>query len=182
MRDLSPTTMMPIETLSDDEFAHLVQCASALPDAPAHCVRSAIGLWRAPTLVPASAVATAALRLIKAVLSFDSWAQPALAAGVRSAGSDTRHLLFNAQGRDVDLRIAPSAGAFVLSGQILGPDETGVLELADCAAATVTRSASLDDLGEFRIDGIGRGTYHLTLRVGDDQIDLPAIEIGGPNR
>jgi hypothetical protein len=93
--------------------------------------------------------------------------------------------LFNAQGRDVDLRIAPSVGvgAFVLSGQILGPDETGVLELADCSAAgSATRSISLDELGEFRIDGIGRGTYLLTLRVGDDQIDLPAIEIGAPNR
>ena len=48
---------------------------------------------------------TVARRLVQAVLSFDSWAQPVLAAGVRSGATDTRHLLFNAQGRDVDLRI-----------------------------------------------------------------------------
>jgi hypothetical protein len=127
-------------------------------------------------------VAGAAWRLVQAVLSFDSWAQPALAAGVRSAGAGTRHLLFNADGRDVDLRIRAQGASFVLTGQVLGPDEPGEVELLTCAgpgqAAVVACVAALDELGEFHIDTVPRGTCTLTLRVGGDQIVLPAIEVG----
>ena len=96
--------------------------------------------------------------------------------------SDTRHLLFSAKGRDIDLRISPAAEAFALSGQILGPDDTGVVELVtqsdgapDSGAARV---APVDALGEFRLDGVRGGTYRLTLRMGGDEIVLPAIDVG----
>lgn len=176
--------MKTIASSSDDEFVGLVQEAVALPDAPQHCVRAAIDLW--PARAPLSDVASAAWRLVQAVISFDSWAQPALAAGLRSGASDTRHLLFNAQGRDVDLRIAPAGGAFVLSGQILGPDETGIVELVSHGEGAngklvAARMASLDELGEFRIDDVHSGSYQLSLRVGGDHILLPTIEVGERN-
>ncbi|MEY2689038.1 MAG: hypothetical protein RL375_3236 [Pseudomonadota bacterium] len=184
MRQPLPNTMKPIASTSDDEFVRLVQEAVALEDAPAHSVRAAVALWSAAAPRPVAAVGEAAWRLVRAVLSFDSWAQPALATGMRSTASETRHLLFNAQGRDVDLRISPNAGAFLLTGQILGPDERGVLELVTCdeQGPGLSRSAALDDMGEFRIDGVDTGTYQLTLRVGDVDIALPAIEVGGRNR
>ncbi len=184
MRHPLPNTMKPIVSTSDDEFVRLVQQAVALDDAPAHSVQAAIALWSAAAPGPVASVGQAALRLVRAVLSFDSWAQPALATGLRSASSETRHLLFNAQGRDVDLRISPNAGAFMLSGQILGPDESGVLELVTCDERSPgpARSAALDDMGEFRLDGVNTGTYLLTLRVGGVDITLPAIEVGGRNR
>ena len=118
--------MKPIQDLSDAEFAALARQAAALPDAPAALVQAAIDLW-VPPRPSLGDVARSLGRLIQGVLSFDSWAAaPAGAAlAVRSAETDTRHLLYSAQGRDIDLRVAPSARQFVLAGQILGPDETG---------------------------------------------------------
>jgi hypothetical protein len=161
-----------------------VRCAAALPDAPAWLVRAAIDLWRTRQPAP-GARGAAPLRRLAAMLRFDSWAAPAVATGMRSLPSDVRHLLYATTGHDVDLRIAPIDGRFALAGQVLGPDEAaGSLELARradvCAGdppAPVV--AELDDLGEFRLDGVSPGTYRLTLRMGGDEIVLPPIDVGG---
>ncbi len=197
--------MTPIDDLSDDEFAHLVQRAARLPDAPSALVRAAIDLWPAAGPAaqrllaepaqrrqpePAAArpladlldrVQRAASRVVTAVLSADSWALPAVAHGLRAGRADTRHLLFSAQGRDIDLRISPSAGRYALTGQVLGPDEVGTVELAFGAAAPAAamRHATLDDLGAFRLDGVDSGPVRLTLRLGGDEIVLPPIDVGG---
>ena len=177
-----PNPMKPVDSLSDDEFVHRVRCAVALPDAPPWLVRTAIDLWPAARPSALKGVAGAALRLVAAVLSFDSWARPATALGMRAVASDTRHLLFSAQGRDIDLRISPAAGHYALTGQILGPDEAGVVELAPQPGAAVERAdahvAALDSMGEFRLDGVRVGTYRLTLRLGGDEIVLPPIVVG----
>jgi hypothetical protein len=135
-------------------------------------------------------LAQEAIRQIAAVLSFDSWSTASVAQGMRSVRSPTRHLLFSAEGRDIDLRISPAAEAFGLAGQILGPDEGGTVsidraDLADLAdgAEGVTaepRVATLDALGAFRIDGLSAGAYRLTLHVGNEQIVLPPVQVGEP--
>lgn len=168
---------------SDEAFSRLVaRAVRELPDAPEALQRSAIGLFPAGGALGAlKSLAQAVVTQISAVLTFDSWAAPALAAGMRSGRSATRHLLFSAQGRDIDLRIAPEAGAYALAGQILGPDETGRVELADAAAAGAPlRVAALDALGEFRIEGLPRGAYLLTLHLGNERIVLPPLEMGEP--
>ncbi len=190
--------MKPIDSLTDDEFTELVQRAAGLPDAPPAMLQSAIDLW--PKAQPTSngSVTEAVGQIIRAVLSFDSWARPAVAFGMRSAGSDTRQLLFSASGRDVDLRIAPVADTFTLTGQVLGPDESGTLELvADFPSPGPeeelaegysegdktligSRFTSLDELGEFRLADIRAGTYRLTLRMGSDEIVLSPIVVGEP--
>jgi hypothetical protein len=188
--------MKPFETLTDDELHHQLQRAvQALPDAPLHLQRAAIGLWPATPAAAASGVvarAQAALAQIAAVLSFDSWAAPAVAVGMRSLRSPTRHLLYSAQGRDIDLRISPSpvgsseaSNAFVMAGQVLGPDESGSVQLTalqvGAAGAGQTRLTALDEMGEFRIEGLAPGSYALTLQVGDDAIVLPPLRVGGPD-
>lgn len=180
--------MKPVDRLSDDEFVHRVQQAVALPDAPPLLVRAAIDLWPARQPAALKSVAQAALRLVTAVLSFDSWARPSVALAMRAGTSDTRHLLYSAMGRDIDLRITPAADHFALTGQVLGPDESGVVELAtqpgagieapDAPDAPDARHAPLDALGEFRLDGVRGGTYRLTLRMSGDEIVLPPIEVG----
>jgi hypothetical protein len=170
--------MKPIHSLSDDKWFQLVQRAAALPDVPESLVRAALKLWPADRL-PAMARAAEPQRRLAAVLSFDSWAAPAVAAGMRAMPSDVRHLLFTATGRDIDLRIEPVDGRFALVGQVLGPDETGSLELVRRVdERSAPQVAKLDELGEFRLDGVSRGTYQLTLRLGDDEIVLPLIEVG----
>ena len=187
--------MKPIDQLSDDEFARLAQQAARLPDAPAELLQKVIGLWPAAPVsaaVPATDLATqalqtlqAGLRVVAAVLTFDSALRPAAAYGMRALGADTRHLLFSARGRDIDLRISPSAGRFDLSGQILGPDESGTIELATQAhrvaqdtVPALPRRVSLDELGEFRLEGVEGGTVWLTIRMGGDEIVLPPIDVG----
>lgn len=177
-----PNTMKPVHSLSDDEFAHLVRRAAAMPDAPPWLVRAAIDRWPAAQPAALKSVAYAALRIVTGVLSFDSWARGPVALGMRAVASDTRHLLFAAMGRDVDLRISPAAGHFAVTGQILGPDESGMVELVmqsdDGLEVHEARVAPLDALGEFCLDGVRGGIYRLTLRMGGDQIVLPPIEVG----
>jgi len=162
---------------SDETFERQIRRAvRELHDAPAAWQRSAIGLW---TKREAPSTLVAAIKRIAAQLSFDSWTMSAPALGMRGARGATRHLLFTAQGRDVDLRIAPAGDGFQLAGQILGPDAEGRIEIEDDAnAGAPARTASLDELGEFRVDGLGRGLYRLTLHLADTAIELPPIEVG----
>jgi hypothetical protein len=177
-----------LQKATDAEFSQQMRRAlQALPDVPPALERSALALFPAPSALAAAAaslgnLAHGVLTHITAVLSFDSWATPALAAGMRSLRSPTRHLLFSAQGRDIDLRIAPqtpAAEVFALTGQILGPDETGSIEVRRSGdAAGVLHSTALDDLGEFRIEGLAPGLYALSLRTATEQIELPPFEVG----
>jgi hypothetical protein len=173
--------MKSIDLLSDDELLRELRLAlRELPDAPPAWRAAAIALWSTaapqPTLV---ASAAAVLRRVLAELSFDSWAAPALAHGMRSGRVPTRHLLFTAEGRDLDLRVVRAAGAFSITGQVLGPDDAGVVELA-AQGEDQGRShrVALDALGEFHIDGVAPGLYAMTLLVGDAQIVLPPLDVG----
>lgn len=166
------------DRLNDDELAQaLRRSLRELPDAPPALQHAAIGLW--PATAPLAASAGALVRRVVAVLSFDSWGASGLAQGMRSLRSPTRHLLFSAEGRDIDLRIAPEHEAFVLAGQVLGPDDHGrvVLRGPDSQAGA-ERSVALDALGEFRLEGLPVGRYQLALALGDEEIVLPVIEVG----
>lgn len=170
--------MKPIDRLTDAELVDLAAQASRLPDAPPGWVDAAVSLWRVAPRSRPKATAPTLFTRIAAALSFDSWATPALALGVRSMTQDNRHLLYSAQGRDIDVRITLAADRFALSGQILGPDESGEVELRSQGSSVRRMVTRLDELGEFRLDGVDRGTYFLTLRMGSDEIVLPPIVIG----
>jgi hypothetical protein len=193
--------MKTLQSLTDDEFAALLRGAAALPDAPAALVQSAVGLWQTKQTTSLANVAAsitmavkdaadAALEHIRAVLSFDSWAVSPAALGLRSMPSQTRHLLFSAQGRDIDLRINPSANHYALAGQILGPDEDGAIEVSGEVATPpgastgpavggrTTRIVTFDEFGAFTLEDLAAGTYHLTLRMRRTVIELPPIQVG----
>ena len=166
--------MKPLDQLPDDDFERLLRQAVALPDAPPALLRRVEGLWADAR---AGHAMQRVLRQVAARLSFDSWNAPALAAGLRAPRSATRHLLYSAEGRDIDLRITPSGATFTLAGQILGPDETGLVELAPTGRSAPLQAA-IDTLGEFRIESVAAGDYALTLRLGTDEIALPVLRVG----
>ncbi len=116
-----------------------------------------------------------------AVLRADGWATPPTAQALRNVRPATRPLLYSAAGRGTDLRIVPGPEAFVLTGQVLGPDETGLIELQrhDGAAGTPLQ-AELDALGEFRLAGVEPGRYRLMLHAGDTTIEVPELDVGMP--
>jgi hypothetical protein len=166
---------------SDDDLARLVRAAVALSDAPPAWQQAARRLWTARQ-PPLRESVPAALRKLVAVLRFDSFAAAPAVSATRAAPAETRHLLFSALGRDIDVRIVPADAGFALVGQVLGPDQRGVVELAPQAPGAVAeqdrRRTLLDDLGEFRLEGVDRGAYVLTLRLGDDEIVLPPLDVG----
>jgi hypothetical protein len=180
-------TMKPLAGLSDDELGALIRRQhQLLPDAPLAVQQSLIALWHSSPLAGGQAArAPKVLRQIAALLSFDSWSVPMLEHGVRSPPSPTRHLLYSAAGRDVDLRISALAESYSLYGQVLGPDESGSVELSAPQSATESTQrvhvAELNALGEFHIDGLHQGRYRLTLRMGGDQIELPQFDVGKPD-
>ena len=178
---LGATTMKSFDELSDDELLRELRRAHAeLPDAPLALQRAALNLWRAaPAESSIAALAAGLCTRLTALLSFDSWAAPLSLQGMRSVRTPTRQLLFSAAHRDIDLRIAPTAGVFSITGQVLGPDTAGSVDLlAHIAAGAPAQRAQLDPLGEFRLDGVPAGRYAMTLRLGDDEIVLPAIDVG----
>ena len=173
--------MKSIDRLTDAELTNLAAQASQLPDAPEGWVDAAIALWKVAPRVALKPQAPKLWTRVAAALSFDSWATPQLALGVRSMAMDNRHLLYSAKGRDIDVRVTLGADRFALTGQILGPDESGEVLLASQGnhhGAPLLRTTQLDALGEFRLDGVDKGTYQLTLRMGPDEIVLPPIHIG----
>lgn len=178
--------MKPVDKLTDDELVNRMrQAMREMPDAPVAWQRAAIGLWptAASTLGARAAVtAKAFVRLVAATLTFDSWAASNFAHGMRSTRNPTRHLMFSAEGRDIDLRVTPGAEQFTVSGQILGPDESGRVELSTLLAPdVVSHSALLDALSEFRIDGVAAGRYVMTLHTGADPIVVQPIDVGEPS-
>ena len=173
--------MKQLQHLSDAEFSNrLTQALVALPDAPLAWQAAATKLW--PGASSAETIKTiikAVHNRINAVLTFDSWAMPAMAHAMRSVSSPTRHLLYSSEGRDIDLRISPESEAFTVAGQILGPDEAGSIEFSPSGHNPgSTYITNLDALGEFRIAGLSCGTYVMTLHMGNDQIVIPSVEVG----
>ena len=173
--------MKPLHRLTDDELMRALRDAVlALPDAPSAWQSAAFDLW--PEHGATGRVRSAAQSMIDrvmAALSFDNWATPAFAPGLRQASGTTRHLLYSTQGRDIDLRIVPHSGRYAIAGQILGPDASGVVELRLLAGdASSCQTAPLDDLGEFRLGDLAAGTYGMTLRLATTHIELPPIEVG----
>ena len=115
-----------------------------------------------------------ALRRLLAVLSFDS-AQLAPAYGVRSAQTGAaRQMLYSAGDADLDLRVSQEADGWVVSGQWLGENARGRVELL---GAERTESAALNEQCEFALPPVPEGTYALRLRLKDAEVEVFGLEL-----
>jgi hypothetical protein len=172
--------MTPIDSLPEDEWLALVRQALEMRDPPPQWVDAALALWARQG--PRSD-AVPGLRRWLAALRFDSWTAPLALSSLRLLSSTSRQLLFVAEGRDIDVRIAPQADDFEIRGQQLGPDAAGHVELvllSEQGSAGMRRRADLDQHGEFGFEGLSQGTYQMILRLGGDEFLLPPIDIGAP--
>jgi hypothetical protein len=170
---------------TDANLEAALHASRTLEDAPEHLIQSAIDVFVARAARPAAltADATTAPRAVglrqrlSALLSFDSANLIPDAAGVRSTGGGTRQVLFSAEGRDIDLRIGPSAAAgWQLSGQVLGPDDKGSVEMQ---CGDFHALVDWNDLSEFHFEGVPEGACRLTLRTNDWELELPDVQIPG---
>jgi anti-sigma factor RsiW len=110
---------------------------------------------------------------IVAALRFDSLRQPGLS--LRTGQLAARQVLFDAGQYDVDVRIAPSANAWTVSGQVLGPRTGGQVELRGPAAIVQTE---LNALNRFLLPPIPAGRYMLSLRLDTAEVEIADLEVG----
>jgi anti-sigma factor RsiW len=189
LADLAEGRLLPFE--SDAARAHISSCSSCAgrlarleqvvglmrtdtaEDAPPDVLARAVGLFRPRS---ASAERPSNLKRILATLSFDSM-QAAHAFGVRSGQTSGRQLLFRAGENDLDLRVAPSGDAWVVSGQVLGECSGGRVELRGASGAVA--QVVLNDLCEFSLPPVRAGDYTLRLRLPDVEIEVPEIDLRG---
>ena len=137
-------------------------------------------------------------RRIPAWLYFDSLQRP-LALGIRSGQPAVRQLLFKAENYDLDMRITPAGADWRISGQLLGPEPNGQVELRRAAdrrdsfgcevqhrlpdrsgsqGVAGMVQAELNDLGEFSLPPASPGIYSLILHLGNLEVELLQLEMG----
>src|SRR5438105_9288135 len=174
---------------SRDARAHLAACAAwagqlaeverltglmradTSEDAPRDVLAGAIGLFRTRS------ARAGVLRRVVAALGFDSGA-PGLAFGVRSGqAAASRQLIFNAGDVDVDLRIAPGAEGWAVSGQVLGECGGGWAELGGSGEQAAAARAELNELCEFALPVVPAGSYTLRLRLDDLLVEIPDLDL-----
>lgn len=143
--------------------------ADEMEDAPAYAFERARGLLRMKVSPPASV-----LKRVMAALKFDSL-QSSRAFAVRSVAAAERQLLFSAGANDLHIQIKQVEEQWVVSGQVLGPCEGGEVELAGAKATTSTR---LNELCEFALNAVPEGTYVLTVRMTDIELQIPDLNLG----
>jgi hypothetical protein len=167
---------MTPEIPEDDALSGALRASRQLHDAPEAVIQRAIHLFAARAAAPAP-VAVGLLQRLVATLTFDSASLTPLAAGLRSESTQTRQLLFSAEGRDVDLRVATADDGqhFIVSGQVLGPDETGTA-LLNCGDGEF--SAAWNELSEFHFVPVASGPCRVTLRAEGWEIQLPPLHLG----
>lgn len=129
---------------------------------------------RAANLISRSARLPATRTRIAGALRFDSRTQP-LAFGIRSGITAVRQLLFNAGERDIDLRVTPSGERFVVAGQVLGPEEPGMVALRGEAT---TAEAQLNALAEFVLPPVPAGKYILVLALESAEVVIDDLDVG----
>jgi hypothetical protein len=176
---------------AQDHIAACQQCLSTLArvrqvvglmhdydaeDAPEDVISRAVPLLRqrhaAASGTQESARPSLPQRII-AALRFDGLQQPAPA--LRAGRPGMRQMLFDAGQYDVDVRIAPSGSAWVVSGQVLGPHSGGQVELRGPADAV---QAGLSELSRFRLPPIPAGRYTLILHLDAAEVEIGDLEVG----
>ena len=156
---------MDLDRLSPRElFEYLSNLArtDTSEDAPEHVVNRAVRIAR-----QGRHDVRAGPRLLGA-LRFDSFQAP-LAFGVRS-GAAPRHLLYEAGPYTIDVRLAGRT----VAGQVLGPCTGGEVALDGPAGQAET---VLSDTCEFELGPLPGGTYHLSLLLADDIVDIADLEL-----
>ncbi len=173
--------MKTLSELNDDELSAELNQSRHLHDAPEAVIQRSIDLFTSRQRVPP---APSLLQRVLAVLDFDSAGLLLPTLGVRGSASSSRQMLFTAEGRDIDLRIASAEGSpsrdggrWVIFGQLLGPDREGQVELS-CADGV--RQVALDEMLEFRFDQVPGGSIRLALHLAGLVIELPAVDVPRP--
>jgi len=173
----------------------------------ADCV-AAVGMWKKVSSIAANEPSFTppdhAVRMVKvefaatqssrptpwtmARLVFDSLSQP-LTAGVRSGASDSRQLMFDAEGTMVDLVLdtRPQSGTISLVGQVVdkggakvAPRQVAVILWTETGQPLAETSAN--EFGEFQMEFPAQARLRLSVEiVGQKPIRIPPMNLNSPD-
>lgn len=140
-------------------------------DAPADSIRYAMNLFRTRAAEPKASV----IERVLAVMRVDL-APNRAAFGERSAGTQgVRQMLFAVGENSIDLRFEKNGAKFTLTGQILGEGfESAVIEIMN---ATSSYTGQTNEMSEFKIENVGKGTYNITLTGKEKALVIENLEI-----
>ncbi len=148
---------------------YLILKHGQLESAPEYWIRKAEAIFQSPKtrgVVPT-------FRQVLALVTFDNFAQPALA-GARGT-ANTRQVVLRAEGFDIHIRISGESERRRMTGQVLA---VGEATFVNGAMMHLVRdgirieSTSVDSLGEFEFQELPEGPLNL-------QLDLPHLTIVG---
>ncbi|MEJ5246493.1 anti-sigma factor family protein [Caldilinea sp.] len=142
-------------------------------DAPPELITRAVKLFQRRASEPTPGL----LQRWVATLSFESRTL-APAFGLRSQSVAELQQIYNADGFDIDLRIAPDATAWTVSGQVLGVEKAEVAGVATLVGGELTLHASLSDDLFFRFVGVQSGRYTLIVRLGAVELVVEDLVVG----
>jgi hypothetical protein len=168
------------DRLEPDEVAALELWLrqQGLDSTPSWIVRRAERLARQAAAQPSGNRALRTARRLIGRLVFDSQCQPQFV-GLRSARSQVRRLLFQADNLEVDLEMSPQASNnhYRLAGQVTasGSEPTGGFVRLSTAGGEW--AADLDGDGEFWLDNLAPGAYRLEVVLGEQVLEVPRLPI-----
>jgi hypothetical protein len=123
-----------------------------------------------------------------ASLMFDSLSQP-LTAGVRSGASDSRQLVFEAEGTMVDLVLdtRPQSGTISLVGQVvdkggakIAPRQVAVIVWTETGQPLAETAAN--EFGEFQLEFAAQDRLRLSVEIaGHKPIRIPPMNLNSPD-
>lgn len=158
-----------------DGLGHLLSLSRQLESPPAWASRRAEALWRSRGSAQSE---PAAWRRIVAEL-VDSLTATPLQLGLRGQGGGVRQWIYHADAHDIELRLRPDPtrpeSCWELSGQVLGPQSQGMLQLVSASSEQPPCEQPLDPLGSFQFSGLGAGQWQLLVSLIDRRIELPLL-------
>lgn len=154
------------------EHTVVLMRSDELENAPPAVIARAVQLFRSRAAQPESGASWG--QRVLAVLRFDSaFGTPAF--GLRTGQAGVRQQLYSAGAHDLDLRLKPVGDKWVLSGQLLGSEASGRVELGN---ESVQVQAALNELSEFTLPPAPNGRYTLTLYLAQTEIVVTELEVG----
>ena len=140
-------------------------------DAPADSIRWANNLFRTRAAEPKSSFIKKLVAVLQMEIAPD---KPAF--GERSAStSSVRQVLYRADENAVDLRIEKVKKGFTIRGQVLGEGFAGAKAMLSDDVRTFETTAN--ESSEFRFDNVPPGSYQLTVRGSQVEIELKGVNM-----
>jgi len=131
-------------------------------------------LAKAISMLPGHEPRPGVVRRILATLKLDT-AGMSPAYGFRSETTGERQLLFEAGETRLHLQVSPAGDQWVITGQLLGPPDTGQVELKSEAGSL---QAVLDEQSEFVLPAVAGGSYWIVLRLSNVELEVPEFKLG----